>query len=275
MAIAKDNEGNTSASLPVSFTIDTVAPTVTMTAPADGTSTSNTEPTLSATASDNSGGTGLASVQFEYSSDGGNTWNDAGPAQTSAPFTFTFTSPLADGDYAAAAIAFDKAGNATASPVVSFTISTSTSNVLFSDSFDRPDATQDNLGQADNSLGGTGTYYDVPVFAGADISLGALESSSVNNGGVEFSTSSNTGATRGTSLGQDLDISADLYVPTNFQGNTSDDGIDVHRASRPHLRLLQRRHQQSGSGADHSNPCPGDDHRDQPAAPAGLARDHR
>ncbi len=128
-AIATDNAGNTDTSPAVSFLIDTVAPTVTMTAPANGTFTSNTTPTLSATASDNTGGSGLAGVQFQYSSNSGSTWTNVGTAQTTAPFSFTFTTALALGTYEARADATDKAGNSATSPTVSFTIGNGTLNV--------------------------------------------------------------------------------------------------------------------------------------------------
>ncbi len=121
-AIATDNAGNSATSSAVSFTIDTVATTVAMTAPANGTDTKNNEPMLAATAADNTGGSGLASVQFEYSSDGGTIWNDAGSAETAAPFSFTFTTALPGGTYEARAIATDNAGNSTTSLAVSFTI---------------------------------------------------------------------------------------------------------------------------------------------------------
>ena len=219
-AIATDNDGDIGTSLPVTFTIDTVAPTVMITAPANGTTTSNNEPTLSATASDN---VGLAHCQFEYSSNGGTTWNDAGSPLTAAPFNFTFTTALANGAYEARAIATDLAGNSATSATVSFTIGAST--VLFSDSFDRPSATEDNLGQADNSLGGTGTYYYVPIFNGAVIESNTLESNSTGTGGVEFTTSSDTSATRGTSVGQDLDITVSLLVPAGSGGSSSYAGI--------------------------------------------------
>ncbi len=96
-AIATDDEGTGTTSTAVSFTIDTVAPTVSMTAPANGTVSNNNEPTLSANASDNTSGTGLAGVQFQYSSDGGSHWNNAGAAESSGPFSFTFTTALGMG----------------------------------------------------------------------------------------------------------------------------------------------------------------------------------
>ena len=78
-------------------TAPAVGPTVAMTAPADHSFTNNNMPTLSAIATDNSG-SGLASVQLEYSSDGGTTWKNAGGTMSTAPFTFTFTTALDDGD---------------------------------------------------------------------------------------------------------------------------------------------------------------------------------
>ena len=99
-----------------------VAPTITMTEPTNGTATSSNQPTLAATATEAPGGTGLANVQFEYSSNGGTTWNDAGAAEPSAPFTFTFASALPDGNYEARAIATDNGGHSTTSSAVSFTV---------------------------------------------------------------------------------------------------------------------------------------------------------
>jgi hypothetical protein len=123
-AVATDNAGNVANSATVSFLIDTVLPTVSMTAPANGSATNNTDPTLTASAQDNTGGSGLASVQFQYSSNGGSTWNNAGAPQTSGPFTLTFTTALADGDYEARAIATDQAGNVANSATISFIIDT-------------------------------------------------------------------------------------------------------------------------------------------------------
>jgi RHS repeat-associated protein len=99
-----------------------VAPTVVITAPTDGSVTNNNEPTLSANVTDNSG-TGLASVQFQYAIAGSPiTWANAGPAQTSGPFSFTFTSPLFAGTYEAEVTATDNTGNSATSSPVTFTI---------------------------------------------------------------------------------------------------------------------------------------------------------
>ena len=80
----------------------TFPPSVAMTDPADASFTNDNKPTLTATATDNSG-SGLAQVLLQYSSDGGTTWKTAGSAITAAPFTYTFTTALPDGAYQARA----------------------------------------------------------------------------------------------------------------------------------------------------------------------------
>ncbi len=121
---ALDNDDNTVFATPVTFTVDTTSTAVLMTAPGNNSYTSSNEPTLSANAFSNTDGSTLASVQFQYSSDGGTNWNDVGTAETTGPFTITFTTNLADGTYEARAIATDSAGDqATATPVT-FTVDT-------------------------------------------------------------------------------------------------------------------------------------------------------
>src|SRR5262249_29186512 len=75
-------------------------------------------------------------VQFEYSSDGGTSWNLAGTLEIADTaqtlFSYTFTSPLPVGTYRAHAIAKDKAGNSSPpSAPLSFTVS-NPANVTFS-----------------------------------------------------------------------------------------------------------------------------------------------
>ena len=72
---------------------------VAMTAPANLSVSNNNEPTLSATVAG-----GLSSLQFQYSSNGGATWTNAGSAETVAPFSYSFTTALADGAYEAEAV---------------------------------------------------------------------------------------------------------------------------------------------------------------------------
>ena len=91
-----------SAVLPISVAPDTTAPTVTLLAPADG-STVFGNVSISASASDNRS---LSGVQFQL--DGSN----LGAPQTTAPFGLTWNSrAVANGTHSIAAIATDGAGN--------------------------------------------------------------------------------------------------------------------------------------------------------------------
>jgi len=98
--------------------------------------------------------------------------------------------------------------------------------VAFSDSFNRPDATSCSLGQADMALGGSGAYYYLPVFSGANIVSGALQNNGKGDGGVQLTDSANAcnDGTRGMNIGQDLNIRVDLLVPSDPAGDSSEAG---------------------------------------------------
>ena len=91
------------------------------------------QPIISARANDNNG-MGLASVQFQYSSDGGKTWQDlaaAVPGATdqdsplaSSPYNLYPSAPLPDGNYEARAVATDNDQDSRSSAPVSFTVDT-------------------------------------------------------------------------------------------------------------------------------------------------------
>ncbi|MDL9979421.1 Ig-like domain-containing protein [Microbacterium sp. ASV49] len=116
-ATATDAAGNTSpASAPVTFTVDTAAPAApVITAPASGSSTSDTTPDIKGTAEAGStvtviiDGTAVGTTK----ADGSGNW------------TYTPTTPLAEGAHTVTATATDAAGNVSpeASPV-SFTVDT-------------------------------------------------------------------------------------------------------------------------------------------------------
>jgi Bacterial Ig domain/Right handed beta helix region len=99
---------------------DTTAPTVSMTAPANGATISGTA-TITCAAADN---VGVASVQFQL--DGVN----VGSVLTSAPYSISLnTATYANGSHTLRAIASDGAGNQTTSTAVTITISNSTGTV--------------------------------------------------------------------------------------------------------------------------------------------------
>ena len=113
-----DQAANQGTSDPVTFTVDDQAPTVRITAPADGSSTEDTTPAISGTAGDAPGDStqvtvtlrsGGALVQTLHATRSGTAWS-VRPAA------------LDPGDYTAVASQDDSAGNAGTSPAVAFTI---------------------------------------------------------------------------------------------------------------------------------------------------------
>ncbi len=115
----KDAAGNAlAADAAWSFTTvaaaDTIAPSVTMTAPAAG-STASGQVQVTASASDN---TSVAGVQFKM--DGGNIAGE----DTTAPYAVSWDSTLAsNGSHTLTAVARDAAGNTKQSPAVTVTVS--------------------------------------------------------------------------------------------------------------------------------------------------------
>ena len=112
-----DAAGN-AATNAFTFTLDSTAPTGTVTAPAAG---ANVRGSLSVTSSpvDNSGGSGVASAQFQISPAGAGTWSNLGPADTLTPFaTIWDTTAFADGLDDLRVIATDNVGNVLTSATV-------------------------------------------------------------------------------------------------------------------------------------------------------------
>jgi hypothetical protein len=114
-----DNLGATSTANIVATVValpDTTPPTVSMTAPTGGSTVSNTI-TVSASASDNVGGSGVASVQF---------YRDSGVSlgtATGAPYSVSFdTTTVANGSHSFYATATDAAGNTATSTSIAVTV---------------------------------------------------------------------------------------------------------------------------------------------------------
>ena len=91
--------------------LDTTSPSVTMSAPADGSTVSGTTVTVSATASDN---VGVVGVQFKL--DG---TTNVGAEDTTSPYSIVWnTTTVSNGSHTLSAVARDAAGNTGASAVV-------------------------------------------------------------------------------------------------------------------------------------------------------------
>jgi large repetitive protein len=118
-----DSAGNTSTSVPSTFTIDTAPPAVTITVPAGGSTTASQAPSISGTAGTATGDLAAITVKV-YTGSG-----TAGPlAQTlsatasGGTWSATPTSNLAAGTYTVQASQSDSAGNSGTSGAVTFAI---------------------------------------------------------------------------------------------------------------------------------------------------------
>jgi hypothetical protein len=121
-AVARDEAGNTTTSAGINIMVDNVAPTVSITAPANLAPLSGTSVAVTAAASDN---VGVVGVQFKL--DGAN----LGAEVTSAPYSIIWDSTTAaNGSHALTAVARDAAGNQTTSASVSVTTSNLTINKI-------------------------------------------------------------------------------------------------------------------------------------------------
>src|SRR3989449_1933727 len=174
-AIARDAAGNQTTSAVVSVTVnngvsDTTPPTVSVTAPATGSTVSATV-TVSAAASDN---IGVAGVQFKM--DGTN----YGAEDTSAPYSTSWnTTTTSNGIHTLTAIARDAAGNQTTSAVVSVTVNNGVS--------DTTPPTVSVTGPADGST------------VSATITVSAAASDNIGVAGVQFKMD-------GTNLGAEITV---------------------------------------------------------------------
>jgi hypothetical protein len=116
-AVARDAAGNTTTSTGVTVTVsnDATPPTISLTAPAAGTTVSGTTVAVTATASDN-----VAVVGVQFKLDGVN----LGAEDTASPYSVTWNSTTATtGSHTLTAVARDAAGNTTTSSGVTVTVS--------------------------------------------------------------------------------------------------------------------------------------------------------
>jgi hypothetical protein len=120
----QDSMGNTGFSAPSTFTVDTVAPAVTLTEPANGSSTYDRRPTFRGVAGVAAGDSGTVAVKVY-----------AGPIATGTPvqtlsaarqaggaYAVQASPALAEGTYTARAEQLDAAGNAGTSAATTFTV---------------------------------------------------------------------------------------------------------------------------------------------------------
>jgi hypothetical protein len=115
IATQKDSTGNTGTSNTKTFTIDTVAPTGSITAPNANAWVRGAVVTVSSSSADAL--SGVASADFQYSPAGANTWTSI-ETDTSSPYSISWdTTYLTDGAYDLRVITTDNAVNTFTSPI--------------------------------------------------------------------------------------------------------------------------------------------------------------
>jgi hypothetical protein len=124
-AYATDNANNTQATATsASFTYDNTTPSGAMTAPANNATNLSGAQTVTATATD-TGGSGVASVQFQYKPVAASSYTNIGSAITTgtSPYSTSWTiQGLPNGSYNLQAVITDKAGNTTTTTAITVSI---------------------------------------------------------------------------------------------------------------------------------------------------------
>jgi hypothetical protein len=179
-----DDAGNIGKSAAVTFTVDTLAPTVTMNAVASP--TNDATPTLSGTA-------GVAAVDHptvtvtihEGSLTGKVVASGGVPVSTGA---WSYESPhLADGTYTAQAAQSDEAGNVGTSSAVSFTVDTTPPAVTITPVSSPTDNPTPTLSGAAGIASGDKATVTVKIYDGAVVGGTVAQSASVTPNGAEWS----------------------------------------------------------------------------------------
>jgi large repetitive protein len=118
-----DTAGNPGTSDPATFTVDTTLPAVTLTSPADGSSTNDTTPTFSGTAGTADGDSSTVTVKiYEGTDTSGTLVQTLTTTAAAGDWSVDATTMLAEGTYTAQAEQADSAGNTGLSDPHSFTV---------------------------------------------------------------------------------------------------------------------------------------------------------
>jgi hypothetical protein len=233
--VTTDNAGNTTNSSPVTNRrVDNTAPAVSMTNP--GSPIGGTK-TFDGSASD--GGSGVASVTFQASPTGANTWSDLCSDSTS-PYSCSYdTSGLSDGQYDFRAIAADNAGNSATSTVYSGAfVDNSAPTVTMTDpgaylaGTKQLDATASDAGSGianvkiQRSPAGAGTWTDVCTDSSSPYSC-SFNTTGVSDGLYDFRAIATDNATKTTTSTVVTNRRVDNTAPT---AGITDPGTPLHQS---------------------------------------------
>ncbi len=133
-AVQDDAAGNEGKSTPTTFTVNTTAPTPTLTVPKAGAETNNTTPTFAGGASTASGDLPAITVNvYSGPTATGTPVETLSTTATAGAWKVQATTPLFNGEYTAQATQENEAGNVGVSALVNFTINTTPPTVTLTE----------------------------------------------------------------------------------------------------------------------------------------------
>ncbi|MFN8160278.1 MAG: Ig-like domain-containing protein [Solirubrobacterales bacterium] len=186
-----DNAGNTGYSSTSTFTVDTAAPAVSLTAPPNGSFTSQLRPILSGAAGDLPGDSGTVTVSiYSGPSTSGPLADTIATARTGATWSTTPTHDLSPGTYTAAVEQSDAAGNIGQGVPATFTVDTVAPAVTLT----QPVAGSHTTNPRPVLSGGAGAdpgdaqAVEVEIYEGSSASGSPLATLSTNRAGGSWST---------------------------------------------------------------------------------------
>ncbi|HEY6596024.1 MAG TPA: Ig-like domain-containing protein, partial [Asanoa sp.] len=201
----QDATGNTATSAAHTFTVNTAAPVVTLTAPADGSSTADATPAFAGSASDRPIDSQTVTVTvYEGASAGGTVAQTLGTTRSGGSWSVSGLIDLADGTYTAVAQQQDTGGRTGASAPSTFTVDTSAPVVTLSGPADGAlvgDSTPTFSGDAGNQTGDAQTVT-VKVYAGTGVSGSPVQTRQATRSGGSWSVPASPALADGTYTAQ-------------------------------------------------------------------------
>ncbi|MCW3016576.1 MAG: Fibronectin type domain protein [Solirubrobacterales bacterium] len=215
--------------------IDTTAPAVTLTAPANGSATNGTTPTISGAAGNATGDSTTVTVRIYNGTGTGGTVAQTIPVTRSAATWTTTPATLPDGTYTAQATQPDTAGNTATSTANTFTVDATAPTVTVNQKAGQADPT--------NTLPILYTVtFSEPVtgFTAADLTRGGTSTGgtpTVTGSGATYEISSGTLTTNGTLTFAIAANRATDLAGNNNTASTSTDNSVTYDTAAPALSL--------------------------------------
>ena len=200
-----DAANNIGFSAPHTFTVDTAAPIVTVTTPASSSSTNDTTPTYSGTASAGTGDSTTVVVKiYAGSSASGSPVQTLSPTRSGTSWTIDGTPALAEGTYTVQASQSDAAGNTGTSTARTFVIDTTAPVVTLvtpAASAQTNDTTPTYSGAAGNITGDSTTVV-VKIYSGSSVSGSPVQTLSPTRSGTSWTIDGTPALASGTYTAQ-------------------------------------------------------------------------